>query len=255
MSSSKTFILFLGPAGSGKSSMVYAYSRWLQEVLGHSVFKVNLDPAAEYIPYEPDFDIRCFIDVSKIAREYGLGPNGALVKAMDIAMQKLDDIVNILSNVDEYFVFVDTPGQMEVFVFRDIAFKLVEGLKKISRNTVALFIVDADIIKRYEDYAFLSIISVATQTRLGIDVVPVINKIDLALNSEIVGDVISDISIIGSRLKGLGVYGEMLENVLNTIALYSKATRVPRVSAKNLVGMDELHRVVHEITCACGDLT
>jgi GTPase SAR1 family protein len=255
MTNPKTFIIFIGPAGSGKSTLVYAYSRWLEEVVGIKAYKVNLDPAAEYIPYEPDLDIRYLVNADKIAREFGLGPNGALVKAMDKIAENIGDIVNMFSNSDSELVLIDTPGQMEVFLFRDIAFKLVEQLRKVSKNIVSIFVLDADVIKRYEDYAFLSIISVAVQIRLGVDVIPVINKIDLTPIDNIVGDVISDVDIVTKNLKGLGVYGEMLKEILNIIALYSKATRVPKVSAKNFIGLEELHRIVHEITCACGDLT
>lgn len=255
MLKAKTFVIFIGPAGSGKSTLVYAYSRWLQEQLGIVTFKVNLDPAAEYIPYKPDFDVRNIVDANKIAEQLGLGPNGALVKAMDMIMQRIDEIIYEIDDASSDFVLVDTPGQMEVFLFRDIAFKLIERLKWISKNIVAVFVGDAEIIKRYEDYVFLSIISIAVQVRLSIDVVPVINKVDITSLNELVGDVISDIKVVSSELRGLGVYGEMLENILNIISLYSKATQVPKISAKYFVGLEELHRIIHEITCACGDLT
>lgn len=252
---SKTVVIFVGPAGSGKSTIVYAYAKWIHEFLGHRPYKVNLDPAAEYIPYEPDYDIRTVVDAHRVAKEFGLGPNGALLKSMDLIAERIDEVVNVIRSSDNHFVLIDTPGQMEVFLFRDVAFKLANGLKSAAKNMVAVFVVDADVVKRYEDYAFLAIISVAIQTRLGIDVVPVINKIDLAPVNEIVGDVISDIDTVISKLNGLGVYGDMMKELLNVIAMYSKAVRVPRISAKNFVGLEELHRIVHEITCSCGDLT
>ncbi|MEM1844788.1 MAG: hypothetical protein QW311_03900, partial [Ignisphaera sp.] len=83
----------------------------------------------------------------------------------------------------------------------------------------------------------------------------VVNKIDIANTDKIVGDIISDIDTITKHLTSQGVYGEMMSNLLNTIAMYTKATRIPKISAKNLLGLEELHRVIHEITCACGDLT
>ncbi|MEM4503050.1 MAG: ATP/GTP-binding protein [Ignisphaera sp.] len=251
----KTIVVFIGPAGSGKSTTVYAYSKWLYREFSYETYKVNLDPAALFIPYEPDYDIRNTVDIDRISKEYGLGPNGSLVKSMDIISSEIDDIVHVFKDVDNQFILIDTPGQMEIFLFRDIAYKLMDSLKKYFRHTVAVFVTDAEIMKRYEDYAFLSIISIAVQVRLGIDVVPIINKVDIEPLSELMGDVISDIEIINSKLKGLGVYGEMLENILNTIALYSKATKVPKLSAKYFKGLEELHRIIHEITCACGDLT
>jgi len=251
----KTIVVFIGPAGSGKSTLIYAYSKWLKEVFGHRVYKVNLDPAAEYIPYNPDFDVRGVIDVHKISIEYGLGPNGALVKSMDILSSKIDFIEGLFRDVDSDFILIDTPGQMEIFIFRDIAPRLIDALKKVSRQFVVVFVVDADIIHRYEDYAFIAIMSTAIQARLGADVVPVINKIDLVSTVDVIGDVISDISIVAEKLRNMGVYGEMMSNILNNIYLYAKAAKVPKVSAKTLENIEELHRIIHELTCACGDLT
>uniref|UniRef100_A0A7C2VLH2 GTPase n=1 Tax=Ignisphaera aggregans TaxID=334771 RepID=A0A7C2VLH2_9CREN len=253
--SDKTFIIFVGPAGSGKSTLVYAYSKWLRDTFGYETFNVNLDPAAEYIPYNPDFDVRRIVDAKTIAKKFGLGPNGALVKAMDIITQQIDSLVPILGLRHENFILIDTPGQMEVFIFRDIAFKLIETIKKISKNNIAVFVADADIIKRSEDYAFLAIISVAIQARLGIDVIPVINKIDTAPLNDIIGDIISDAEMVRTKLRDQGLYGELLEKIIDIITMYSKSARVPKLSAKNLIGIEELHRVIHEITCTCGDLT
>ncbi|MEM1683867.1 MAG: ATP/GTP-binding protein [Ignisphaera sp.] len=251
----KTIVVFIGPAGSGKSTTVYAYSKWLYREFSYETYKVNLDPAALFIPYEPDYDIRNTVDIDRISKEYGLGPNGSLVKSMDIISSEIDDIVHVFKDVDNQFILIDTPGQMEIFLFRDIAYKLMDSLKKYFRHTVAVFVTDAEIMKRYEDYAFLAIMTVAIQTRLGVDVIPVVNKIDIANTDKIVGDIISDIDTITKHLTSQGVYGEMMSNLLNTIAMYTKATRIPKISAKNLLGLEELHRVIHEITCACGDLT
>jgi GTPase SAR1 family protein len=251
----KAIVMFLGPAGSGKSTLVYAYSKWLSEEFGLRVYKVNLDTAAEYIPYQPDFDIRMYIDAHRIAKELGLGPNGALVKSMEMLSENVDIVTKAIDNADADFILIDTPGQMEVFIFRDVALKLSQSLGKYGREFVAVFVLDGEVVKRYEDYAFVAIMCVALQARLGVDVVPVINKIDVAENLSLVGDVVSDVEGVVEKLRNKGTYGEMLANIVNTIWLYAKATRVPRVSAKNMLGLEELHRVVHELTCSCGDLT
>jgi GTPase SAR1 family protein len=251
----KAIVMFLGPAGSGKSTLVYAYSKWLSEEFGLRVYKVNLDTAAEYIPYQPDFDIRMYIDAHRIAKELGLGPNGALVKSMEMLSENVDIVTKAIDNADADFILIDTPGQMEVFIFRDVALKLSQSLGKYGREFVAVFVLDGEVVKRYEDYAFVAIMCVALQARLGVDVVPVINKIDVAEDLSLVGDVVSDVEEVVEKLRNKGTYGEMLANIVNTIWLYAKATRVPRVSAKNMLGLEELHRVVHELTCSCGDLT
>ncbi len=249
-----SIVIFIGPAGAGKSSLVAAFSRWLED-LGLRSFKVNLDPAADYVPYTPDYDIRKLVNARDIAVRYGLGPNGALVKSIEIITDNLGDIVNELRGVETDFVLIDTPGQMEVFIFRDIAPRLVESLRSISDRIAAVFVVDATLIRNPEDYAFLAVMSIALQLRLGVDVVPVINKIDLVPNIDLAGDVVSDVVKVREALKYRGLYGEMMVQILDTVWLYGKAARVPRISAMRSEGLDELYRLIHEITCSCGDLT
>ncbi|RLG74560.1 MAG: GTPase [Thermoprotei archaeon] len=247
-------VVFVGPAGAGKSSLVAAYGRWLESV-GLRTFKVDLDPAADYVPYSPDYDIRRLVNARDIALKYGLGPNGALVKSIEMVTEKLGDVIVEFRNVEADFVLIDTPGQMEIFIFRDIAPRLVELLKSISDRIAAVFVVDATLIRNPEDYAFLAVMSIALQLRLGVDVVPVLNKIDLVSDTAFTGDVVSDVDKVRESLKYRGLYGEMMAQVLDIIWLYGKAARVPRVSARHSEGLDELHRLIHEITCSCGDLT
>ena len=58
--------VFAGPAGSGKTSLIASYARWLRKELFMKVGIVNLDPGIEKIPYEPVFDIRQWFTLSDI---------------------------------------------------------------------------------------------------------------------------------------------------------------------------------------------
>ena len=249
-------IIVLGPAGSGKSTLVSAYSKWLLSN-GYSVVRINLDPAADYVPYEPDYDIRSLVSARELAIKEGLGPNSALIAAMDVMCKYLGDVVEYVVNCGADYVLVDTPGQMEVFLFRDASIKLVSSFKDVGLSTYALFIVDAELLKRVRDYAFLSLLSLATQLRLGIDVVPVINKVDLLSKEYLSGDVVRDYELMIKELSSEeeSLYTELLKELLNVITKYFKATEVPKVSALKGSGMEDLHRLIHEISCTCGDLT
>jgi len=249
----KAAVVFVGPAGAGKSTLVASYGRWLREN-GYSAALVNLDPAADYIPYQPDYDVRRIVYTRDLAKKLGLGPNGALVKAIEILTERVGEVVNELAALDAEYALIDTPGQMEVFVFRDLAPRLMDSLSRVCDRIAALFVVDASLMKSPEDYAFIAIMSVAMQVRLGVDVVPVVNKID-AVDVELVGDVVSDAEKVIEELRGRGIYGDMMARVLEVVWSYAKAASVPRVSAREGRGLEELHRVVHELTCSCGDLT
>jgi len=220
---------------------------------------MNLDPAADVLPYMPDFDIRKYVNAKKIAIEEGLGPNGALIKAMEKVTKRLDLLISFISNVSRDgvdYILIDTPGQMEVFLFRDISWRLSNSLKEVSKDVYALFVIDASILKRAVDYAFASLLAIATQLRLNIETVPIVNKIDLVPALEVHGDFLRDLSIIERELASDGTsYAEMLKDISKILLMYSKGIEVPKVSAIKGIGIDELHRLVHELSCTCGDLT
>ena len=248
-------VLFVGPAGAGKSSLVRAYGDWLAEQ-GLRVARVNLDPAADYVPYAPDFDVRKMVSAREIALREGLGPNGALVRAIEILVDRVDEVIDALSSLDVDYLLVDTPGQMELFVFRDLSLRVVDGLKKVCRGVVGVFVVDASLVRDAGDYAFLALMCAAVQLRLDIDVVAAVNKVD-ALDS-VPSGLRTWIELLDEASKVLserGAYGEMMARVAEVVASYSKAMYVPLVSARTGEGLEDLHRVVHEVACSCGDLT
>ena len=43
----------------------------------------NLDPAADYLPYDPDFDIRELVTVDEVQQVNRTGPNGSLIFAFN----------------------------------------------------------------------------------------------------------------------------------------------------------------------------
>jgi len=68
----------IGPPGSGKST----YCAAVQSLLVNShrpVTLVNFDPAAEFVPYKPDIDIRELVNFQKFCESEACGPNGALL--------------------------------------------------------------------------------------------------------------------------------------------------------------------------------
>jgi len=249
-------VLMLGPAGSGKSTLTAAYGEWLERIQGARVYRVNLDPAAEFIPYTPDYDVRKIVDARRVALEYGLGPNGALVKAMELLSENLRDPVEAIGSSGADYVLVDTPGQMEVFLFRDVSIRLVDALQEVGESVCGVFVLDATIIRDPADYAFQLLLAIAAQLRLNLDVAPVLNKVDLLGGSGVTGDLHTDYAWLSKALKRhRSLYAEMLHGLLKKLVFYAKKVNVPRVSASRGEGLEELHRLVLEMQCNCGDLS
>lgn len=127
MSDNVATIYFVGTAGAGKSTLVAAYDRWAKQHAIRTVL-VNLDPGAEKLPYTPDVDIRDWVKISEIMEEHGLGPNGAQVAAADMIAMNLDEVKNEIDGFRADQVLIDTPGQIELFVFRQSGKHIVETL-------------------------------------------------------------------------------------------------------------------------------
>ena len=86
------FIVFIiGTAGSGKSMLTAAFSKWL-EISKQNVAVVNLDPGVLTLPYSPDVDVRDYVNIEDLMEKYGLGPNGALIMAADLIADEIEQI-------------------------------------------------------------------------------------------------------------------------------------------------------------------
>ncbi len=251
----RTTVIFVGPAGSGKSSLVAAYAKWLKEG-EYPVLIVNLDPAAEYVPYEPDIDVRKYVNAHEVALKYGLGPNGALVKSMELVAERVSDILAPLAETDAEYILVDTPGQMEVFLFRDVSKKIVEELRRYSSSIYGIFVMDATVIRDPADYAFTYVMALSVQLRLDVETAPVLNKIDLAPDLQLRGDLVRDLAKIRKGLmEKHSLYAELLRDVVRVLFKYAKQVNVPKVSAATGEGIEDLHKLLYEMGCTCGDLS
>jgi len=239
-------VMVLGPAGCGKSLLTEKFGAYLEKK-GYSVRYVNLDPGCLSVSYtyKCSFDVRERITVEKIMKIEKLGPNGAMIRAME----KLEGIE--IPNYEEDFVLIDTLGQLEIFSFHRCGPKIVKQLK----DPVGVFIIDASI--DVKDLPVMYLYSLATRYRLGIDAINIFNKADLLDKKEIetirnfVLNPVKFKEIIKEKSALLDVYSpisEMLQKVL-------PAQRIPFVSAKNGTGSDELLDMLYEIRCSCGDLT
>ena len=121
-------VLFVvGTAGAGKSSLVTSFQRW-SRFLETDVIAVNLDPGAERVHYDAEFDVRDLISLTEVMTEYDLGPNGAQILAADLLASQAGDVAEQLHALTGEMMIVDTPGQVELFAFREASNHLIEVL-------------------------------------------------------------------------------------------------------------------------------
>lgn len=171
-------IFITGTAGSGKSLLT---SRLLQWYSDNNAFPIslNLDPGAVSLPYDPDVDVRNYIDIATIMESYGLGPNGSLVMASDMIASKIDEIQKEVDGLNPDYVIVDTPGQIELFAFRASGPYFVSNLHADSKVTI--FAVDGVLVSSPINYVSISLLASSVKLRLKTAQINALTKRDLVI--------------------------------------------------------------------------
>jgi len=142
-----TCIIVLGMAGSGKTTFVQRLASDLYAGKGvpnkKPPYVVNLDPACMEVPFPANVDIRDTVNYKEVMKQYGLGPNGAIVTSLNLFATKFDQVLNLLEKkrgVSDYVIF-DTPGQIEVFTWSASGNIITEALAA-QFPTVVVYVMD-----------------------------------------------------------------------------------------------------------------
>ncbi len=174
-------VLFVGMAGSGKSYLTAGFSEWLK-MTEQNVICVNLDPGVISLPYNPDIDARNYVNVSTLMEEYELGPNGALLVATDLIADHLEEIRDNIYDAGADIILIDTPGQIELFAFRESGLYIANSIADCPKATV--FLLDAPFCRNSLNYVSNIYLSIAVYTRLIQPQVYALTKIDLLEKKE-----------------------------------------------------------------------
>ncbi|HLE96268.1 MAG TPA: ATP/GTP-binding protein [Candidatus Thermoplasmatota archaeon] len=166
----------IGTAGSGKTRFASAFQRYLTQG-GHGSVVVNLDPGAEQLPYAPDVDIRDWIVLGDVMDKYQLGPNGAQVVAADLLALRAEEIREAIESFRTDYVIFDTPGQTELFVFRESGRALLDAIGR--ERAMVAFLVDPFLAKHPSSFVAQLMLSATVNFRFGLPTANVLTKTDL----------------------------------------------------------------------------
>ena len=166
----------VGTAGAGKSSLVTAFQRWAR-FLEIDALTINLDPGAERVHYDPEFDVRDLISLAEVMDRYDLAPNGAQILAADLVAAQADDIMDELEGLSGDMLIIDTPGQVELFAFREASNHLVDVLGQ-GRAALA-FLFDPMLSQTPSGFVSQMLLSNIVQFRLGLPTANYLSKADL----------------------------------------------------------------------------
>jgi hypothetical protein len=92
-------VIFVGMAGSGKTSLVQRANAELRTGAcggAGAPYLVNLDPAVVHLPFGANVDIRDTVNYKEVMRQYSLGPNGAIVTALNLFATRFDQVASIV---------------------------------------------------------------------------------------------------------------------------------------------------------------
>jgi len=169
-------IFVTGTAGSGKSMLT---SKILEYYQTNGVFAsvLNLDPGVESLPYSPDVDVRDYVDIVQIMKQYDLGPNGSMIMANELIASKIDDIQNEIHGVNPDYLIVDTPGQIELFAYRASGPFFIQNIDASEKTNIFLY--DGTMIVSPSNFISISLLATSIKLRLGLPTINVMTKTDL----------------------------------------------------------------------------
>lgn len=169
-------VFIIGTAGAGKTLLTLALQNYLQSETAN-VITVNLDPAVRNIPYRPDIDVRDYVDIEKILVDNNLGPNGAMIAAVDVLASRMDEIRGEIEDFDPDGVLIDTPGQLELFAYRSSGPYITKLF--LQDRSCCCFLFDAFLAHTPAGYVALQALSTSVQIRLGLPIIHALSKMDL----------------------------------------------------------------------------
>jgi GTPase SAR1 family protein len=216
-------IYFIGTAGSGKSTMTAAFQEWMGDRDLDTVV-MNLDPGAVNLAYEPDIDVRDWVKLEDIMDEYGLGPNGAQIMCADLVAVNIRELAEALETYKTNYVLIDTPGQMELFTFREASRAIVEAFGQ--EDSYLVFLSDASLARSPTGLLSLVMLSATTQFRF---LTPLL--------SEERGESAVTVELF-KALENVGVYRTMIP-----------------VSARNMTGLEDIYNNIQQFFAGGEDLS
>jgi len=168
-------LYFVGTAGCGKSTLTNAFQLWLTNQ-GYDAITVNLDPGADTMSYVPDVDVRDWIKLSDVMEEYGLGPNGAQVAASDMLALNIKEIAQVVAGFNTDYVLIDTPGQLELFTFRQSSKVVMEELS--GESAMLVFLYDPGLAKTPNGFVSSLMLAATVHFRMPVPMMSVLSKAD-----------------------------------------------------------------------------
>jgi len=244
-------VFIVGTAGSGKSLLTSSLKEWLK-LKEQNVAVLNLDPGATVLPYAPDIDVRDLINIEDIMHDYQLGPNGALIMASDLIGDHIEELKESVEEASPDILLVDTPGQIELFAFRESGPCITQNLSSEPKSVIYLF--DAPFVKKPFNFVSSMFIAAAVYTRLLQPQIYALSKIDLITDEELnlITSWIDDFELLEEALEASPTQSLICKELIESLAQINLIEELIPTSAKTNFGLLDLYAAVTRV-CAGGE--
>ena len=241
------FVYFIGTAGSGKSTLTALMQQWCND-RGLDAIIVNLDPGAENLPYESDVDIRDWISLREVMETNKLGPNGAQIACADMIALNTQDVKESINSFKADYILLDTPGQLELFVFREAGKYTVKFLSP--EKSVICYLLDPMLAKTASGFVSQLLLAITTNLRMNQPQINILSKVDLLSKKE--RDLIHRWSQDPEEITEIllkeeaSQYREMSEQILRLIKDIGGYGKLISTSKQNFFGIEDLYTTIQQ---------
>ncbi|KAL1306953.1 hypothetical protein AAFC00_005591 [Neodothiora populina] len=260
-------VVCIGMAGSGKTTFMQRINSHLHSKQTPP-YVMNLDPAVRQVPFDSNIDIRDSVNYKEVMKQYNLGPNGGIITSLNLFATKVDQVLGILekrclptesapSHTVPKHILVDTPGQIEVFVWSASGAILLDSLAS-SFPTVIAYVIDTPRTTASTSTFMANMlyaISILYKTKL--PMILVFNKTDVKSELEAV-EWMRDFEAFQLALRkeeeeadesgigGSGYVGSLLNSMSLTLEEFYNHLSVVGVSSMTGAGVDDFFNAVED---------
>ncbi|KAJ1552219.1 GPN-loop GTPase 2, partial [Cladochytrium tenue] len=171
-------VVVVGPPGAGKTTACRGFQQFFAAVRRPCAV-INLDPANDALPYQPDVNISELITLEDVMNEFDLGPNGGLIYCMEYLEKNLEWLKDRMGPLGDKFLIIDCPGQVELYTNYTSVKKTLEWLERQGNRLCVVHMVDAHLCTDPSKYVAALMLSLKTMIQLELPHLNVLSKIDL----------------------------------------------------------------------------
>lgn len=258
-------------AGSGKTTFMQRINAHLHGQK-QPPYVINLDPAVLNVPFESNIDIRDSVNYKEVMKQYNLGPNGGILTSLNLFATKVDQILGLLekrtapdpAQPDKKpieHILVDTPGQIEVFVWSASGTILLESLAS-SFPTVIAYVIDTPRTSSTSTFMSNMLYACSILYKTKLPMILVFNKTDVkdasfakewmtdydafqeALQADQENNAFGGVE--GGDISGSGYMGSLLNSMSLMLEEFYAHLNVVGVSSMTGQGIDEFFEAVQQ---------